>query len=124
MPRLRLILLAFTLSLPLAAAKKPVTVEAVVNAPPTRSAAVTWAPDGERFIVTDRGELSLYDVRSGKERSIIALEKLQNRRRPSPAAAGFRLDQSPRRRAGRPVVRRWQTAPRCGMRRPVHRRHR
>jgi dipeptidyl-peptidase-4 len=59
------------------AAKKPVTIDAVTSASAPR-AAVTWAPDGEHFIVTERGELSLYEVRSGKERSIIALDKLEN----------------------------------------------
>jgi dipeptidyl-peptidase-4 len=57
---------------------KAVTVDAVVNAPPSPLTPITWAPDGERFIFTDRGELSLYDIRSGKERSVIALDKLQN----------------------------------------------
>ncbi len=60
------------------AAKKPVTIDAVVNAPPSPLTPITWAPDGERFIFTERGELSLYDIRSGKERSVIALDKLQN----------------------------------------------
>ena len=60
------------------AQKKPVTIDAVVNAPPSNPGAITWAPEGERFVFTERGELSLYDIRSGKERSIIALDKLQN----------------------------------------------
>ena len=54
--------------------KKPVTVDAVVNAPSSRLGAITWAPDGERLVFTDRGELSLYDIHSGKERSVIALD--------------------------------------------------
>jgi dipeptidyl-peptidase-4 len=70
-------------------AKKPVTIDAVVNAPPSPLGPMTWAPDGERFIFTERGELSLYDIRSGKERSVIALDKLQNAAVPAPPAAVF-----------------------------------
>ena len=68
--------LFFAVILP--AQKKPVTVDAVINAPGSRLGVITWAPDGERYIFIDRGELSLYDVRSGKERSVLALDKLQN----------------------------------------------
>lgn len=71
------------------AAKKPVTIDAVVNAPPSPLTPITWAPDGERFIFTERGELSLYDIRSGKERSVIALEKLQNAAVPAPPSPVF-----------------------------------
>lgn len=60
------------------AAKKPVTIDAVVSAPPTRHGAITWAPDGSRFIISERGMLSLYDVKSGKTREIIALDKLDS----------------------------------------------
>jgi dipeptidyl-peptidase-4 len=65
-----------SLSLPPIAAKKPVTIDALVNAPRTHHGAITWAPDGGRFIVNERGTLSLYDVRTGKEREVIALDKL------------------------------------------------
>jgi dipeptidyl-peptidase 4 len=69
--------------------RKPVTVDAVVNAPPSALGPIIWAPDGERFIFTERGELSLYDIRSGKERSVIALDKLQNAAVPTPPAPVF-----------------------------------
>lgn len=59
------------------AAKKPVTIDAVVNAPPTRHGAITWAPEGGRFIVDERRILSLYEVSSGKQRDIVALGKLE-----------------------------------------------
>jgi dipeptidyl-peptidase-4 len=62
----------------LTAAKQPVTIDAVVNAPGSPRGAISWAPDGERFIVTEKGELSLYEARSGKERSVTTLDKLQN----------------------------------------------
>src|SRR5579863_4808955 len=65
--------------------KKPVTIEAVVNAPASALGPITWAPDGEHFLFTDRGELSLYDIRSGKERAVIAFDKLQNAAVPAQA---------------------------------------
>jgi len=71
------------------AAKKPVTVDAVVNAPPSPLGAITWAPDGEHFISTEHGELTLYDLRSGRERPVIALDKLQNAAVPAPPASVF-----------------------------------
>src|SRR5258708_2893455 len=88
MLRPRLLVLA---ALPLLAyaAKRPVTIEAVVTAPPPPHGSITWAPEGERFIVNERGTLSLYDVKSGKEREIIALDKLENAAVKSPAPAVF-----------------------------------
>jgi dipeptidyl-peptidase 4 len=83
------ILLALVFSLQLMAAKKPVTVEAVVNAPPSRFGNVTWAPDGERFIADEHGELSVYDVRSGKSRDVVALEELERAAVKSPPPAVF-----------------------------------
>ncbi len=73
----------------LAAQKKPVTVEAVVNAPRSSPGAITWAPGGERFITTERGEIILRDLRSGKEKSVIALDKLQSAAVPAPAAGKY-----------------------------------
>jgi dipeptidyl-peptidase-4 len=65
------------LSLPLIAAKKPVTIDALIDAPSNRHGPVFWAPDGARFIVSERGLLSLYDVRSGKSRDIVSLDRLE-----------------------------------------------
>ncbi len=89
MARTRAIALALALSLQLTAAKKQVTVEAVVNAAPSGFAGVTWAPDGERFITKERGELSLYDVKSGKKRTVIAIEELERAAVKPPAGEGF-----------------------------------
>jgi dipeptidyl-peptidase-4 len=86
---LRPIAIGLLLAVLSSAQKKPVTIDAVVNAPQSSLGAITWAPDGEHFIFTDRGELSLYDIRSGKERSVIALEKLQNAAVPSPPSPVF-----------------------------------
>jgi dipeptidyl-peptidase 4 len=73
----------------LAGAKKPVTLDAVINAPSTPRGQIVWAPDGERFVVTEQGELLLYEVRTGKERSVITLDKLQNAATPAPPASAF-----------------------------------
>jgi dipeptidyl-peptidase-4 len=86
---LRSIAIGFLLAVTLPAQKKPVTVDAVVNAPSSNLGPITWAPDGEHCILTQRGELLLYDIRSGKERSVIALDKLQNAAVPSPPAPVF-----------------------------------
>lgn len=83
------VLIAAALSLPLTAAKKPVTVEAVVNAPGSRFGNIVWSPDGERFIVNERGELSIYEVRSGKERPIIALDELNRTAIKAPPSPAF-----------------------------------
>ena len=74
MLRAPVIFLALTFSFHLTAAKKPVTVESVVNSRPRSDGPVVWAPDGERFIINDRGTLDVYDIRSGKERAVIPLE--------------------------------------------------
>lgn len=71
------VLFGFVSSWTLTAAKKPVTVEAVLNAPGPGFGSTIWSPDGERFIINERGQLWLYEVRSGKERSIIAMDELE-----------------------------------------------
>lgn len=81
--------LALLFTAVLSAQKKPVTIEAVTSAPRTAAAAITWAPDGERFITTEHGELILSEVRSGKERSVIALDKLQTAAVPPAAGSGY-----------------------------------
>src|ERR1017187_2957315 len=57
------------------AAKNPVTLDAVVNAPAASRPEIVWAPDGERFAVSEKGQILLYEVRSGKERAVIELDK-------------------------------------------------
>jgi dipeptidyl-peptidase 4 len=74
----RAVALALVFLIHLSAAKKPVTVEAVVNAPSTGFANVDWAPDGERYVEKENGQLSLYDVKSGKARVVIALDELEH----------------------------------------------
>ena len=89
LPMLRSAAAGLVLAALLTAQKKPVTVDAVVNSPPSSLAAITWAPDGERFISTERGELSLHEIRSGKERSVIAIDKLEKAAVPVPSEQVF-----------------------------------
>ncbi len=42
-----------------------------------RAPTITWAPDGRTFAIVDRGTLGVYDVRSGKQRDAIAVNKLE-----------------------------------------------
>src|SRR3954467_9641754 len=55
-----------------AAAQRPVTLADVASPapfPPGRvSSAITWSPDGGRFVLNERNTLSIYDVQSGKTR--------------------------------------------------------
>ncbi|MBV9405524.1 MAG: S9 family peptidase [Acidobacteriaceae bacterium] len=63
----------------LSAAKKPVTIEAVLHSRPVREGeTIVWSPQGSQFIVNRSGTLSLYDVPSGKSRDVIALRKLED----------------------------------------------
>lgn len=85
-----LVLLITVLTIPTFAAKKPVTIDALLRGGAGRRGAggpITWAPNGTQFLVNSRGALSLYDVPSGKQRDILSLEKLDKaaeRIEPSP----------------------------------------
>jgi dipeptidyl-peptidase 4 len=71
-------------ALPVAAARKPVTVEAVLAHPASHPPQITWSPDGERFIVNDHGALSVYETHSGKDHRVIAVEELDHAAVPAP----------------------------------------
>jgi len=61
------------------AAKKPVTIDDVLNARPTRRAGpVTWAPDGKQFAYTEAAKLWLYETSTGKRREVIAWKALDD----------------------------------------------
>ncbi len=71
-------------ALPVVAARKPVTVEAVLAHPASHPPQVTWSPDGERFIINDHGALSVYDIHSGKDHRVMAVEELDRAAVPTP----------------------------------------
>ncbi len=71
-------LLAVTAMLRPADTKQPVTVDALMHAAPPSSEEVIWSPDGKQFVSQDEGKLTLYNVRSGKTREVLALSKLQD----------------------------------------------
>ena len=85
----RLLIPVFLLISVASAAKNPVTLDAVINAAVVPRPEIVWAPDGERFVVSEKGQILLYEVRSGKERSVIELDKLEKAAVPSPPPAVF-----------------------------------
>jgi dipeptidyl-peptidase-4 len=90
LPMLRWLAILLTLAAcQLTAAKKPVTIDAVVNAPGSRFGSIIWSPDGERFVLNERGELSVYDVKSSKQRPIVAMDELERAAVKSPPAPVF-----------------------------------
>lgn len=82
------VLVAFTCC-QVSAAKRPATIDAVVNAPGSRFGSIIWSPDGERFILNEGGELSVQEVRSGKQRAIIAMDELERAAVKAPPARVF-----------------------------------
>jgi dipeptidyl-peptidase-4 len=73
------------------AAKKPVTIDALMHAGGGRRGGgpVTWAPNGTQFLVNNRGTLALYDVPSGRERDILSLDKLDKAAERAPEPTVF-----------------------------------
>lgn len=59
-----------------AAQKKSVTLDDVAAPGGGVSGSLVWSPAGDSFAITERGVLSLYSVKSGKSRDIVALSKL------------------------------------------------
>jgi dipeptidyl-peptidase-4 len=76
-----LALIAASFALLPAADRKPVTIEALMAVKPSlaghAAGAVIWAPDGGRFVLSDDGALSVYNVASGSETKLVELKKLE-----------------------------------------------
>ncbi len=49
-----------------------------MHAAPAAPDEVVWSPDGKQFVSQDEGKLTVYTVRSGKTREVLALFKLQD----------------------------------------------
>src|SRR5690242_2036896 len=63
------------------AAKKPVTIDAVMRSSEMGSShagPIIWAPNGSQFVVKNNGTLAVYDVPSGKQHDVTALRKLED----------------------------------------------
>ena len=61
-----------------AAAKKPVTLEALASAkPPAAPEAPVWSGDGARFVYKESGKLWLYDMASRSRQTLTALTALE-----------------------------------------------
>jgi len=90
------------LSIPVFAAKKPVTIDALMTAGARRGGGegpIVWSPNGSEFITNKAGTLVLYNVSSGKTRNVIAMSKLESAAEQTPPPAVFdwtnrRVDES------------------------------
>jgi len=60
------------------AQKKPVTLDALAQAPVPRAPEIQWSPGGRRFVFTQDGRIQLYDAASRAQREIISLAELAN----------------------------------------------
>ena len=73
------------------AAKKPVTIDALMEAKASSAGhaggQITWSSDGARFIVNDGGKLSVYDVANGRQRDVVEFSKLDGAAVKGPPAA-------------------------------------
>lgn len=74
LPAFSLLLL---LAYPLAAAKKPVTVDALMDVRPSSMVAPVWSPDGRRFLFQHDGQVRLYDVTARTDRAVLTLKELE-----------------------------------------------
>ncbi len=73
--------LILLVALPLAAEKRPVSIDDVVatHAPRSGGGAITWAPDGKRFSFREQNSLWQYDVPSGLKKEIVSLVGLREK---------------------------------------------
>lgn len=85
------VLLALLIALPLVAAKKPVTVEALTTSrPPGEFAgAPIWAPDGNSFAYRQGDNIMLYSVATKQSRQLLSLKPLTEAAIKPPAAERF-----------------------------------
>jgi len=93
-----LLILAF--ALPLAAQKKPITIDTVIEhgrgaGHEDSGGAPVWAPDGKRFAHLQRNRIMLYDVAAKSETEMLALEELD--KAATPVAQADRFDWQNRR---------------------------
>ncbi len=84
------LILFCALSLGFAAGKKPVTLQDLSSQRmPSMAGSPTWAPDGKRFVYTERGELWLYDVPSRRKTPLVSTGAFSAAATKGPAAERF-----------------------------------
>ncbi len=71
------------------AAKKPLTIDALLEPRPSASGPAIWAPDGRRFLHRDGNHIYLYDVASRSDKELLSLEPLEKLAVEPPPAAAF-----------------------------------
>ncbi|MBM3811869.1 MAG: alpha/beta fold hydrolase [Acidimicrobiia bacterium] len=61
------------------AAKRPVTLESITQAPASRGAgSVAWAPDGDRFLRIQGTRVKLYEVKSRTEKDLLDMKEMES----------------------------------------------
>jgi dipeptidyl-peptidase-4 len=78
--------------LPLAAQKRPITIDAVLEqgrGGRGGGGRIVWAPDGKRFAHVQENRLMLYDVAAKSESELLSLDELQKAAVPVPDAERF-----------------------------------
>ena len=73
---LRRLLTIALVAAPCFAQKKPIAIEDIQAPPGGVADSIRWAPDGTHFARADRGTILVYDLKTLKEREVIALSKL------------------------------------------------
>ncbi|MGA2183998.1 MAG: S9 family peptidase [Bryobacteraceae bacterium] len=71
------------------AAKKPLTIDAILEARRERGGPAVWAPDGRRFVHENDNRVYLYDVPSRSDKELLSLEPLEKLAVEPPPAAVF-----------------------------------
>ncbi len=62
------------------AAKKPFTIDAIVNPPSSGHSGgdAIWSPDGSRLAINQDDALSVYDLRTGRRRDVVSFDRLND----------------------------------------------
>ncbi len=88
--KLRIILLLIFLPALSTAAKKPITIDTLMEPGARRGdSAIVWSPDGHRFVAVQDKKLILYDVAGKQQRDVMPMSKIEDLARNVPEAATF-----------------------------------
>src|SRR5581483_12266677 len=89
--RLRAAVICVAVAAPLLAARKPITLDVIMDQPHGAHGGGTaiWAPDGTRFVHDDRGRVMLYDPAKKNDSELFKMEDLERAATPVPEAERF-----------------------------------
>jgi dipeptidyl-peptidase-4 len=85
----RLAALACALAAALPAAKKPITIDTLLEEREERGGQAIWAPDGRRFVHESDHSVYLYDVPSKSDKELLSLESLEKLAVEPPSGKAF-----------------------------------